>query len=67
MTYLSGIDVGSTVKVKYLGLDKKDRMDFSIKDAQDLSASMIERAPVEPKPDQPHNRPFRRPVQHRED
>ncbi len=29
----AGIDVGSTVKVKYLGLDKKDRMDFSIKDA----------------------------------
>ncbi|MBR2927342.1 MAG: polyribonucleotide nucleotidyltransferase [Clostridia bacterium] len=29
----AGIDVGSAVKVKYLGLDKKGRMDFSIKDA----------------------------------
>ncbi len=29
----AGIDVGSVVKVKYLGLDKKGRMDFSIKDA----------------------------------
>ncbi len=29
----AGIDVGSTVKVKYMGLDKKGRMDFSIKDA----------------------------------
>ncbi len=29
----AGIDVGSEVKVKYLGLDKKGRMDFSIKDA----------------------------------
>ena len=25
--------VGDTVKVKYIGLDKKGRMDFSIKDA----------------------------------
>ena len=30
----AGIDVGSVVKVKYLGLDKKGRMDFSIKDAK---------------------------------
>ena len=30
----AGIDVGSAVKVKYMGLDKKGRMDFSIKDAQ---------------------------------
>ena len=30
----AGIEVGMTVKVKYLGLDKKGRMDFSIKDAQ---------------------------------
>ncbi len=30
----AGIDVGSTVKVKYMGLDKKGRMDFSIKDAE---------------------------------
>ena len=30
----AGIEVGSVVKVKYLGLDKKGRMDFSIKDAQ---------------------------------
>ncbi len=30
----AGIDVGSTVKVKYMGLDKKGRMDFSIKDAK---------------------------------
>ena len=30
----AGIDVGSEVKVKYLGLDKKGRMDFSIKDAK---------------------------------
>jgi polyribonucleotide nucleotidyltransferase len=30
----AGIDVGSSVKVKYMGLDKKGRMDFSIKDAQ---------------------------------
>jgi polyribonucleotide nucleotidyltransferase len=29
----AGIDVGSAVRVKYLGLDKKGRMDFSIKDA----------------------------------
>ena len=28
------LDVGSAVKVKYMGLDKKGRMDFSIKDAQ---------------------------------
>jgi len=30
----AGIDVGSTVKVKFMGLDKKGRMDFSIKDAE---------------------------------
>ena len=30
----AGIEVGMTVKVKYLGLDKKGRMDFSIKDAE---------------------------------
>ncbi len=30
----AGIDVGSSVKVKYMGLDKKGRMDFSIKDAE---------------------------------
>ena len=30
----AGIDVGSEVKVKYMGLDKKGRMDFSIKDAK---------------------------------
>ena len=30
----AGIDVGSEVKVKYMGLDKKGRMDFSIKDAE---------------------------------
>jgi len=30
----AGIDVGSAVKVKFLGLDKKGRMDFSIKDAE---------------------------------
>ncbi len=29
----AGIDVGSSVNVKYMGLDKKGRMDFSIKDA----------------------------------
>ena len=29
----AGITVGSAVKVKYMGLDKKGRMDFSIKDA----------------------------------
>ena len=29
----AGIEVGTVVKVKYLGLDKKGRMDFSIKDA----------------------------------
>ncbi len=29
----AGIDVGSKVRVKYMGLDKKGRMDFSIKDA----------------------------------
>ena len=29
----AGIDVGSEVNVKYMGLDKKGRMDFSIKDA----------------------------------
>ncbi len=29
----AGIDVGSTVNVKFMGLDKKGRMDFSIKDA----------------------------------
>ncbi len=31
----AGIDIGSVVKVKYMGLDKKGRMDFSIKDAKD--------------------------------
>ena len=30
----AGIDVGSSVKVKYMGLDKKGRMDFSIRDAK---------------------------------
>ena len=30
----AGIEVGQTVRVKYMGLDKKGRMDFSIKDAQ---------------------------------
>jgi polyribonucleotide nucleotidyltransferase len=30
----AGITVGSSVKVKYMGLDKKGRMDFSIKDAE---------------------------------
>ncbi len=30
----AGIDVGSAVKVKFMGLDKKGRMDFSIKDAE---------------------------------
>ena len=29
----AGIEIGTVVKVKYLGLDKKGRMDFSIKDA----------------------------------
>ena len=28
------LKLGDTVKVKYIGLDKKGRMDFSIKDAQ---------------------------------
>ena len=48
----AGIDVGSEVKVKYMGLDKKGRMDFSIKDA----TSMIEDAPVERT-----SRPLRKP------
>ena len=30
----AGIDVGSSVKVKFMGLDKKGRMDFSIRDAE---------------------------------
>ncbi|MBQ7152627.1 MAG: polyribonucleotide nucleotidyltransferase [Clostridia bacterium] len=30
----AGITIGSVVKVKYMGLDKKGRMDFSIKDAK---------------------------------
>ncbi len=30
----AGIDVGSTVRVKFMGLDKKGRMDFSIRDAE---------------------------------
>ena len=30
----AGIDVGSSVVVKYMGLDKKGRMDFSIRDAK---------------------------------
>ena len=30
----AGIEVGTVVRVKYLGLDKKGRMDFSIKDAE---------------------------------
>ncbi len=30
----AGIDVGSAVRVKFMGLDKKGRMDFSIKDAE---------------------------------
>ncbi len=29
----AGIEIGTVVKVKYMGLDKKGRMDFSIKDA----------------------------------
>ena len=29
----AGIEVGTVVRVKYMGLDKKGRMDFSIKDA----------------------------------
>ncbi len=29
----AGIEIGTVVRVKYLGLDKKGRMDFSIKDA----------------------------------
>ena len=29
----AGIELGTVVRVKYLGLDKKGRMDFSIKDA----------------------------------
>ncbi len=29
----AGIEIGSVVNVKYLGLDRKGRMDFSIKDA----------------------------------
>ena len=29
-----GLKLGDTVKVKYMGLDKKGRMDFSIKDAE---------------------------------
>ena len=28
------LSLGDTVKVKYIGLDKKGRMDFSIKDAE---------------------------------
>ena len=30
----AGIELGSVVKVKYMGLDKKGRMDFSIRDAK---------------------------------
>ena len=30
----AGITIGSAVKVKYMGLDKKGRMDFSIRDAK---------------------------------
>ncbi len=30
----AGIELGTVVRVKYLGLDKKGRMDFSIKDAE---------------------------------
>ena len=30
----AGIKVGDAVKVKYIGLDKKGRMDFSIRDAK---------------------------------
>jgi polyribonucleotide nucleotidyltransferase len=44
----AGIDVGSEVKVKYLGLDKKGRMDFSIKDAA-MPESMVQPAEVEEK------------------
>ena len=50
----AGIDVGSTVKVKFLGLDKKGRMDFSIKDAAD---SMVQPAEVEEKR---YSRPLRK-------
>ncbi len=31
----AGIDVGTAVRVKYIGLDKKGRMDFSIRDAKE--------------------------------
>ena len=31
----AGIDVGSAVRIKYMGLDKKGRMDFSIRDAKE--------------------------------
>ena len=30
----AGIKVGDSVKVKYIGLDKKGRLDFSITDAE---------------------------------
>ena len=53
----AGIDVGSEVKVKYLGLDKKGRMDFSIKDAA-ASDGMIQPAEVEEKH---FSRPLRKP------
>ena len=51
----AGIDVGSEVKVKYMGLDKKGRMDFSIKDAS-APETLIQPAPVERT-----SRPLRKP------
>ena len=53
----AGIDVGSAVKVKYMGLDKKGRMDFSIKDAAEVD-SFIQPAEVEEKH---YSRPLRKP------
>ncbi len=53
----AGIDVGSEVKVKYLGLDKKGRMDFSIKDAT-APDTLVQEAEVEEKH---YSRPLRKP------
>ena len=57
---------GDVIKVKFLGIDEKGRMNLSKKDAQE-GGSSVERATTEPKSEQRHSRPFRRPVQPRED
>ncbi len=57
---------GDVIKVKFLGTDEKGRLNLSKKDAQEGS-TMIERAHTEPRGEQHHSRPFRRPAQSRDE